>query len=146
MRVFLCAFEGFLIAIPMDAIASVALYADEYAEYPEEDRKSAISLPRLFNLPEEIIKHIIILKKQDDKTNYAKENNIMLLTTEIECEIDIPDERIFPLPKILGPTNFSALFSGIQFNSDKLSDTADGPLLLLNCKELNRFAQKEEVL
>ena len=145
MRVFLCVFEGFSIAIPMVSVASVALHASESTEYSEEG-KAIISLPRLFNLPEELIRHIIILKKPDSETNYTDEKNIKLLTTEIECEIDIPDEQIFPLPKALSATQFSILFSGIQFNSHQLSDTAAGPVFLLNYEELSRHIQKEEAL
>jgi hypothetical protein len=146
MRVFLCAFEGFSIAIPMSSVASVALRASESAECEKEGMKAVISLPGLFDLSEEIIRHIIILKNPDSETNYTEDNNIILLTTEIECAIDIPDQQIFPLPKALSATRFSVLFNGIQFNSYQLSDTASGLVLLLNCEELNRFTQKEEGL
>jgi len=143
MQVFLCAFEEFSIAIPMESVASVALHASESVEYDEEGAKAVISLPELFNLPEELIRHIITLKKPNGETIDAEQNNIILLTTEIECTIDISDQRIFPLPKALSATRFSALFSGIQFNPNKISNTTGGPVLLLNCGELNRFTQKE---
>jgi len=145
MRVFLCAFKGFSVAIPMAAIASVALHDSESIEY-KEDRKTAISLPGLFNLPGELIRHIIILKNSDTENDYTDENNIILLTTEIKCEIDISDQQIFPLPKALSATRFSILFSGIQFNAGQFSDTKGGPVFLLNCEELRRFIQKEEAL
>ena len=146
MRVFLCSFKGFSIAIPMDSIASVALHAGESSEYAVENEKEAISFPQLFSLPEEIIRHILIMKKPHDETIDAEESNLILMTTEIECEIEIPDDQIFPLPRVLWPTRFSALFTGIQFNSGKLLNSADYPILFLNCKELNRFTQKEKVL
>ena len=146
MRVFLCTFKGFGVAIPMSSVASVALHANESTEYGIEGDKSTISLPRLFNLPDEIIRHIIIMKNQSSEDNYTEENNIMLLTTEIECEMDISDQPVFPLPKALSATRFSTLFSGIQFNSNKLSDNATRLILLLNCEELNRFTQKKEAL
>jgi len=145
MRVFLCAFEGFSIAIPMVSVAYVALHASESTDYGGEG-KVTISLPRLFNLSEELIRHIIVLKKPGSETNYTDEKNITLFTTEIEREIDIPDEQIFPLPKALSATRFSILFSGIQFNSHQLSDTAGGLVFLLNYEELSRYAQKEEAL
>jgi hypothetical protein len=146
MRVFLCAFKGFSIAIPMDSIASVALHASESTEYGETGGETAISLPELFNLSEELIRHIIILKPLGGEDKYTEGNNIILLTTEIECEIDISDQRIFPLPKALSATRFSALFTGIQFNTHQLLGRAGGMILLLNCEELNRFTQKGEAL
>jgi len=131
----------------MDSIASVALHTSEAVEYGEEAGKVVISLPRMFNLSDELIRHIIILKNPGSETNYNYgENNVVLLTTEIEREIDIPDQRIFSLPKALSVTRFSVLFNGIQFNSDQFSDSAGSLVLLLNCEGVNRFAQKEEVL
>ena len=151
MRVFLCPFEGFSIAIPMDSVASVALYTGESVEYNEENGQVAISLPRLFNLSEELIRHIIILKNPDGETDYNadyndKKNNVMLFTTEIEREVDISGQQIFSLPKALSAARFSVLFNGIQFKSNQFSDAAETMVLLLNCKELNRFAKKGEAL
>ncbi|MCL2025553.1 MAG: hypothetical protein FWG92_01965 [Leptospirales bacterium] len=151
MRVFLCPFKEFSVVIPMDSVASVALHAGEGIEYGKKNGNVVISLPELFNLPEELVRHIIILKNTDDEANYNadynnEKNNVMVLTTEIEREIDISNQQIFSLPKALSAARFSVLFNGIQFKSNQFSDTAGAMLLLLNCKELSRFAQKGEAL
>lgn len=124
MRVFLCAFTGFLVAIPMHAVSSLVLYTD--GESVQEN--ICVSLPLLFNLPQENIRHGIILK-----------NNIILLVTEVICETEISQEAIFPLPKIFNVMRFSMLFSGIQFDS-RIAETAGNPVLLLNSEQIIQSA------
>ena len=137
MRVFLCAFGEFSLAIPMNTVSSLTLYTEETAlEYNGESRNTYISLPRLFNLPQAFIRHGIILKYGNEDDNTA-ENKTILLTTEITCETEIPDEEIYPLPKVFGGLRFSTLFSGIQFDSrprreHEISDAAGNPVLLLD--------------
>jgi len=67
MRVFICAFQDFSLAIPMDSISSFSVYDNETEQKVKlntENHKRYISLVELFNLPHEIIRHCIILKKQ----------------------------------------------------------------------------------
>ena len=130
MRVFLCAFAGFSLAIPMRSVSSLALLADGV-----HTGAQCISLPELFNLPSENIQHIIVMKNSEG--NNAQENKIVLLTTEVECEIDIPDEEIFSIPKVFETMRFSRLFSGIRFNSLRHKNLPPGaPMLFLDHEHL----------
>jgi len=155
MRVFLCAFTGFSVAIPMSSVSSITLCADEATqttEYNQVNRNTYVSLPRLFNRPMENIRHGIILKNSDDEDSDAEDYNIIenktiLLTTEIEGEAEIPDEAIYPIPKVFNGMRFSALFSGFQFDSRAVPDTANtvgSPVLLLNPGQLLESVQKEQ--
>ena len=130
MRAFLCDFKDFTLAIPMNSVSSLALH-EESGELDEQN--SYVSLPELFKLPLEFIRHNIILKSPGVDEADAAENNTILFIPEIECETEVPDEEIFPVPKILSGTQFSFLFSGIQFGS-RLS--GNGPVLMLNTEQL----------
>ena len=143
MRVFICSFGSFSLAIPMNSVASMTLCADRAAngaavEYNQENRNTYISLPRVFNLQIENIRHGIILKDgdNDSEDSDTTEDKIILLTTEVLCETEIPDEEIYPMPKVFGGMLFSALFSGILFDSRIISNSAGEPVLLLDTKKL----------
>ena len=123
MRVFLCFFTGFSVAIPMDCVASLILHkkaAKQTIEYDSENNNTFISLPLLFQSPQAVIRHGIILKtgnnNESEDTSGGLKNKIILLTTEVECEAEIPSEKIYPVPGVLGVFNFSAFFNGISFN------------------------------
>ena len=131
MRVFLCAFAGFSLAIPMRSVSSIALYGEESPEV------ARVTLQRLFNLPEENIRHSVFLRGSDEDDSHSTENKVTLLTSEVECEAEIPDEEIFPLPKILEGTRFSMFFSGIQMDSL--------PRLVLNSEQLVQSIRRNEV-
>jgi hypothetical protein len=138
MKVFLCAFQGFSLAIPMQSAAALMLYtrgASRAVLYNRVNENTYFSLPHLFGLPRETVRHGIILKNSggDDGENLSENRNI-LLTTRVERDEDIPDDTIYPLPGILKNKRFSWMFSGIQFSS-----AAGGPgglVLVLNCESL----------
>jgi chemotaxis signal transduction protein len=133
MRVFLSDFSGFTLAVPMDAVASIMLYKQEEenpVRHDAENCNTYISLPRLFNLPGEAVCHGIILQQHDSTAN-----KVVLLTSEIMRDIEIPNEEFYPIPKALSGLRFSTVFSGIQL--------ADNPILLLNTEQLIYSIQEE---
>jgi len=144
MRVFLCAFGSFSLAIPITYISSIMLYygnSDKKIEYNNENRNTYISLPVLFDYHSETLRHGIILKNgENDEDNGIIENKTILLTTEIEREINIPEERIYSMPKILDRMKFSNIFSGILFGHESQNKNM---LLFLNPKLLIQNLQKE---
>ena len=136
MRVFLCSYTGFSLAIPMDSVSSIILHknADYSAiEHDSVNNNTFISLPRLLRSPQDVIRHGIILKcGGNDETSDTEGINInktIILTTEIECETRIPSDNIFPLPKILSGFDLSLFFNGISINSAKTT-------LFLNSRDL----------
>ena len=140
MRVFLCAFGNFSLAIPINYISSIMLYcgnSDKKIEYNNDNRNTYISLPVLFDYHSETTRHGIILKNgENDEINGIIENKTILLTTEIECEINVPEEKIFSMPKILDSIKFSRIFSGILFGPES------NMLLFLNPEFLIHNLQK----
>ena len=141
MRVFLCAFGSFSLAIPMRSVSSLTLCASgqsQTVEYNHENHNTYVSLPRLFNLQSENIRHGIILKDGDDENEDSQitENRTILLTTEVICETEIQGEEIYPVPKVFGSMYFSTLFSGILFDSRALTNMAGSPVLLLDIEQL----------
>jgi len=134
MRVFLSAFSGFTLAVPMNAVAAMMLYdkkTEKVIQYDQKDRNTYISLPRLFNLNEEDVHHGIILREWNTTTN-----KVVLLTAEIKRDIEIPDKEFHPIPKSLGALRFSRIFNGIKFS--------DKPILLLNIEQLTQLLQEEQ--
>jgi hypothetical protein len=142
MRVFLCAFGNFSLAIPITYISSIMLYygnSDKKIEYNNENRNTYISLPVLFDYRVETPRHGIILKNgENDEDNGIIENKTILLTTEIECEMNIPEEKLYSIPKILDRIKFSRIFSGIIFGLG-----SKDMLLFLNPELLIQNLQKE---
>jgi hypothetical protein len=132
MRFFFCAFRGFYLAIPIRAVSSLMLYPYEAAqdvEYREENGNTYFSLPRLLHLPDETIRHGIVLKTngaEEAETDDRIENKNILLTTEVEREIDIPETELYPLPRVLAAMGTMRMFSGIQFSA------AGSPVLALD--------------
>jgi len=132
MRVFLCSFDGFLIAIPMDSVSSICIY--NKVQHNEDNRNTYVSLPMLFNLQSEI-RNSIVLKKPNANEDDSDGNKTILLSTRVEREEEIHDGEFFPIPKTLNKTLFSALFSGVLFVSQ--------PVFLLNSDYFINKANKE---
>jgi len=145
MRVFICAFRNFSLAIPIDSVSLITLYQENVRKavvYNEENHNTYISLPLLFKHPQALIHNGIILKdEKDTKNNDIIENKNILLTTEIECEIDIPDEKIYPIPKIFMRLGFSTAFNGIIFYSRQTHE--ENLILLLNTEKLVRNIKRK---
>jgi hypothetical protein len=143
MRVFLCAYGDFFIAIPMAFVSSLSLHIGKavsstaVAYYNRTNNNTYVSLPLLFNFPQEIIRHRITLKNQADENDDSVEDRTILLSTEILCETDIPDGDIYPVPDVLTKTQFFELFRGITFT--------DRPVLLLNPVQLIHHMRKVAV-
>jgi hypothetical protein len=134
MRVFLCSFSGFSIAIPINFVSSIKLInsnIDKTIDHTNDNGDTYVSLPILLNDPSDKIKHGIILKnKENDDTGNTSGANIILMTTEIECETEIQDEKIFSIQKILKNNKFSFIFSGIFF--DSVFNHLGNTILILN--------------
>jgi chemotaxis signal transduction protein len=133
MRVFLSAFSGFTLAVPMDAVGAMVLYnqkMEKTIQYDQGKRSTYVSLPMLFNLPNETVHHGIVLREWNDK-----ENKAVLVTPEVKRDIEIPDEQFYPIQKSLGALRFSEVFSGIHFSGN--------PILLLNIERLAQSIMNE---
>jgi len=167
MKVFICGFNDFSLAIPINYISSLFLHskeaeqvsanaaanaADNAVEYNAENKNSYVSLPRLLKLSSDYIKHGLVLKQLNSETGEPEENNIdedviienkiILLTTAVKREAEIPGEEIFPMPKMLGGVSPLSLFSGIKFDSGETTEAEGHPLLFLNVKNLVNDIQK----
>ena len=132
MRVFLCDYSGFSLAIPMDCVCALTLCGSE----TPQDGNTYISLPALLDHPDENIRHGIIVKNENDENRDNAENRTVLLTTEVRCETEISDDEIYPLPKAFKTLSFSQIFTGMQIDSL--------PVLLLDPQQLIRNLDKIE--
>jgi hypothetical protein len=90
----------------------------------------------LFNCPEKDIRHGIILKNSPVDNNEMKDKTI-LLSTEVECEKDIPQELINPIPNVFSVLHFSVFFNGMFFDKN-----AGNLVLLLNPEQIIQNIQK----
>ena len=143
MRVFLCIFKDFSVAIPMSWVSSLFIYTEdalnkaalneaahnEAVVYNSETQDFLVSLFCLFNIPPQTTKHGIVLKNE----TYPKK--ITLLSTQVDSEIEIADSKIYPIPKTLNGMLFSSFFSGIQFPQD----TESKPIIILNPEKLIHY-------
>jgi hypothetical protein len=132
MRVFLSAFSSFTLAVPMEAVASITLCnheAEETVHYDKETKNTYVSLPKLFNLPDETVRHGIILRNEDSTAS-----KVVLVSAEIKRDIDIPDGQFHSMPKVLSALRFSKMFGGMLFSGN--------PILLLNVEHLAESVQE----
>jgi len=134
MRVFICSLGNISMAIPIDLISHIILFngkTEKAVDYNSENGNTYFSLPLFFNYPSEKIKHGIILKSSENSdAGEILKNKTILLTTEIEREIEIQDEKIFPVQKTLNHTQFSLLFKGLLFDSE--NQRMENIILVLN--------------
>jgi len=154
MRVFICSYSWFSLAIPMDSVSSIFLHSDNLIhkfDLNAENCNMHISLPLLFNCPDANVQHGIILK--DGNNNDSTKNKVILFSTAVESEKDISAEEIYPPPKIMSVMQFSLIFNGIFFynrrggapnGSGAVEDkTTKELVLLLNPHQLVHNIQKE---
>jgi len=142
MRVFISSYSCFSLAIPISFVSSIFINPDSSnckIFYNQENRNTYVSLPLLFNCPQNA-RHGIVLKNGDANDN-AIENKTILLGAEVENEKDIPSDKFYPIPKIFGFLQFSFIFSGISFN-----ESSGDPILLLSPELLVQNIQKELIL
>jgi len=145
MRVFICHYNKFSLAIPSEYISSIFIQSfkiSNQVQYNSKNHITYISLPLLFNCPNINIKHGIILKKEKCDI----ENKVILLSAKIENEKEIPDDFFYPLPKIMGLMKFSHVFNGIFFSSggnNLIAESAKEIILLLNTERLIENIKKE---
>jgi len=147
MRVFICPYDGFSLAIPMDAVLSITLHqkkCEKIVETSPENQNTYISLPLLFNRENKEQRHGIILKDGDDE---RLEEKIVLLTYKIESETELEQNKIYPLPGSFSAIkfpqlNFSQFFMGIIF-SDLHHHEKNELVLILNPEHLANKIKKE---
>lgn len=151
MRVFLCSYNGFSLAIPIDLVSSIFLINDnpDYKfYYDHEKRNTYISLPVLFNCPAINIHHGIVLKNENVSSE-TFEDKIILLSTKIIKESEIPSEKFYSIPKTIFLMKFASNFNGIFFHSQRIRNntvqniSAGEMVLLLNPQKLIQNIQKE---
>jgi len=151
MRVFVCLYNGFSIAIPMDYVSSIFLINDNPGyriHFDNDKRNTYISLPMYFNCPVINIHHGIVLKNES-YDNDTFEDKMILLTTEIIKEREIPAEKFYSIPKTLGVFQFASIFTGIFFHPQRIRNntlsniSAGDMVLLLNPRQLVQNIQKE---
>jgi len=135
MRVFLCPFGGYSLAIPMESVLSVVLHKkknEETVEVDPENSNTYISLPLLLNCGDSETRHGIMLK---DGQNESLKNKIVLLIYEIESETELVQSKIYPLPKSLSAMKFSKFFTGIIFNKTEIVFLLNPEKTVLNIKK-----------
>jgi len=151
MRVFICSYSWFSLAIPMDCVSSIFLHSENLNhkfDFNTENCNIHISLPLLLNCPDADVQHGIILK-DGNNNNDSTENKVILFSTAVESEKDLSSEKIYPLPKIMNVMQFSLIFNGIFFNNHigQFADkTTKDIVLLLNPHQLVHNIHKELII
>ncbi|MCL2265142.1 MAG: hypothetical protein FWC22_03770 [Treponema sp.] len=152
MRTFLCSYGNFSLAIPMNSVLSIYLSPDKnknLVNYDSKNRNTYISLPVFFNYKNDNVCHGIILKSNDtceDSDPEAVEDKIILLSTEIIREKEIPSGNFFPLPKTLSFCSNFSIFKGMLFlsHNNTVKKAAEDLILLLNTEQLVQIICKEK--
>ena len=111
MQHFICAFEAIKFGIPAEItgqIIQLSRMQNSVCETTDTDSEVYISLPALFRKAS-TTPHGMVLK-----IKLSEEKKIILLTPQIEKDMDIPDNYVHGLPKVFsGPFTF---FKGVFFD------------------------------
>ena len=147
MRIFLCSYDNFLLAIPMNCVSSIYISSSSNSgliNYDSQNRNTYISLPVFFNYKNGNTCHGIVLKTGDaldDSDSNIIENKTILLSTHIINEKELSPRDFIPVPKSLSFFSGFSVFSGIFFIAH--NKTSEELVLLLNPQRLVQTIQKE---
>jgi hypothetical protein len=147
MKFFLCGFGDFLLGIPVSTVSSLITFSGEVRGLVEREGGDVYySLPHYFGFPDQIIRHGIILKPlfarvlqiTDERPGSPAETEgewsgrNILLVTAVEREAEIPEEAVYPLPKLLaGKSREGSIFTGISFAGAAMVVCIDPELAVL---------------
>jgi hypothetical protein len=141
LRFFLCDFADYLLAVPINAVASLLVYSREAPDtvhYDEEENTVYYSLPDFFGMNAET-RHGIVLQdwvlnsrgsgrvqiadstsvtEQSSFSPFKKEAKQVLLVTAVERETEINDKKIQKLPKLFYGNRGECMFRGAIFTEE----------------------------
>jgi len=151
MRIFLCSYKNFFLAVPMNSVSSIYLSYDKMnniIDFDSRSRNTFISLPALFDIDNNDVCHGIVLKnncQNTDSDSEIIEDRIILISTRILSEKEIPSGDFTPVPKALRIFKKFSVFNGIFFiSSDNTADKkAHDAVLLLDPEQLVKTIVKE---
>jgi hypothetical protein len=136
MRFFLCTFEDFCLAVPIDQVASLLLYSQiPQAEVFRDEEKGDVyfSLPHFFGSPGETVRHGLVLKEPEQERTLEERDRKILLVTMVERDENIPENRIQPLPGILFAMDGVSVITGICFVEGSTPILFVDPMRLIPC-------------
>jgi hypothetical protein len=141
MRFFLCASGGSTVAIPIAGVASLTLYEREAecALSRDNDGNTYFSLPHLFGVDQKISRHGMVLKNNGDEDSGVFKNRQVILTESVEREVDIPEDKIFPLPRALKNVETSQIFFGITCALNDMRLQGEGSVLFIDPLRLTLY-------
>ena len=97
MKYFLCAFNTIYLGILSERTERViSVSRKQSCVYETEGNDAFISLPHLFERADLPAPHGIILKAKNE------EKKTILLAPPLDIDLEIPEEDIFSVPKVLG--------------------------------------------
>ena len=101
MKYFICALEKILLGIPAEQTERI-MQEDrlQTAVKESENGKTFISLPALFKLKNNAAPHGVLLKSEG-QAGTAPGRAAVLLAPKIDIELQVPEEDIHELPKVL---------------------------------------------
>ena len=97
MKYFLCAFDTIYLGLPSECTERVISVARTQSTACERDKQDIyISLPVLFGRADLSTPHGIVLKTKNE------ENKTILLVPPLDIDLEIPEEKIFSVPRSFG--------------------------------------------
>ncbi|MDR2633391.1 MAG: hypothetical protein LBC51_07185 [Treponema sp.] len=143
MRNFLCTFEGIFLGFPSECVAEIIqVFPDIHALIETKPDKGAVflSLPRFFCRAAVPAPHGICLKPlayPETSVGALREYTgleaprVVLVTTAVETEADIPPEAIRELPAFIGLPGRLPFLKGVSFTGMRMTAFID-PVLLVS--------------
>jgi hypothetical protein len=128
LKYFICALNKINLGIPAEKTERIIQVtqtqdAAHSAVYKTENQEVFISLPALFQQKDSVL-HGIVLKSNTGEPSAVK---TVLLTPRIDVELEIPEESIYSLPKVL---------AGVFRNFRGAYCTGQNVILILNTEKL----------
>ncbi|MDR2392750.1 MAG: hypothetical protein LBD93_01105 [Treponema sp.] len=151
MKIFLCAFEGIFLGFPSACVAEILQVSRDLQAMIETNPNRGevfFSLPRLFNRADLPAPHGIRLKPLvysetllSALQEYAgiEVPRIVLVTTAVETEVDIPHEAIRELPRFIGLPGKLSFLKGVSFTDTWMTAFIDPVVLVSRFLELGAY-------
>ncbi|MDR2397621.1 MAG: hypothetical protein LBD74_02550 [Spirochaetaceae bacterium] len=143
MKFFLCTFDTISLGIPSEVVEEILQVPPELPGLIEMNPIHGdvfLSLPHLCRQGEMLAPHGIRLKPLDYPEGAMEtlkaytgiqSPRIILVTTVVETEVDVPDEAIRELPRFFGISGKLSFLKGLTFTDAKMLACID-PVLLVS--------------
>ena len=132
MRYFICAMDGINLGVPAEWTERVI--SASQAQGASGETALCISIPALLRNKDAAAPHALVMKSDTIAESPSSQVKTILLVPKIDIDLQIPEENIHALPKVL--KDFLQYFRGAYFAAKESPAAAGQMILILDPRQL----------